>query len=150
MDSITTELIKKADIKDVVTRLFIGTDNRDWAVVRACFAENVRFDMSSMTGEEPGVIPAEAVVKGWEERLKNVDATHHQAGNFLIEVTSPKAKAFCYGTVFHYLADNSGRNTRTFVGSYEFGFMYDRGRWKIDAFKFNLKFIDGNPALENS
>lgn len=150
MDSITTELIKKSDIKEVVNRLFISTDIRDWPTVLDCLAENVHFDMSSMTGEEPRVMPATEVVAGWEEGLKHLEAVHHQSGNFLIDVESPKARVFCYGRASHYLPNATGRNVRTIVGSYNFGFMYERGRWKIDAFKFNLKFIDGNPDLENS
>jgi hypothetical protein len=150
MNSITTELIKKSDIKDVVNRLFVGTDNRDWSAVLECFADNVHFDVSSMTGEAPKEMTAMEIVEGWQEGLKHLEAIHHQAGNFLIEVDSADAKVFCYGTAWHYLPNESGRNTRIFVGSYDFGLTYRRYRWKIKAFKFNLKFIDGNPDLENS
>jgi len=41
-------------------------------------------------------------------------------------------------------------NTRTFVGSYDFELLKDAGRWRIAKFKFNLKYLDGNPDLENS
>jgi hypothetical protein len=150
MNSITTELIKKSDVKDTVNRLFIGTDNRDWPAVLECFAEHVHFDVSSMTGEAPKEMTAKDIVAGWDEGLKHLEAIHHQAGNFLIDIDQSEAKVYCYGTAWHYLPNQSGRNTRAFVGSYDFGLFYWRGRWKINAFKFNLKFIDGNPDLENS
>jgi hypothetical protein len=65
-------------IVETITRLFLGTDNRDWNAVQRCFAPRVLFDMTS-------------------------------------------------------LADHLVRSQKD---------------WKIDRFKFNLKFIDGNPNLE--
>jgi hypothetical protein len=40
------------------------------------------------------------------------------------------------------------QNNRVFVGSYDFHFLKIGGVWKIDKFKFNLKFIEGNKGLE--
>jgi hypothetical protein len=34
-----------------------------------------------------------------------------------------------------------------FVGGYDFHLLQD-GEWRIDLFRFNLKFIDGNVELE--
>ena len=61
-----------------------------------------------------------------------------------------RAAAFCYGIAYHYLPNASGRNTRTFVGSYDFELEKDGGAWHIRSFKYNLKFLDGNLNLESS
>ena len=45
-------------------------------------------------------------------------------------------------------AEESGRNTRVFVGSYDFQLRLAAGRWQINRFRFELKFLDGNPQLE--
>ena len=37
---------------------------------------------------------------------------------------------------------------RTFVGSYDFTLVRDGSAWRIDGFRFNLKYMDGNPNLE--
>jgi hypothetical protein len=34
------------------------------------------------------------------------------------------------------------------VGSYDLHLVKDDGGWKIDEFKFNLKFMEGNRDLE--
>jgi hypothetical protein len=34
------------------------------------------------------------------------------------------------------------------VGSYDFHLTRIEGRWLIDSFRFNLKFLEGNPELE--
>jgi hypothetical protein len=43
----------------------------------------------------------------------------------------------------------SGRNTRVFVGSYDFHLQRVADGWRIDLFRSKVKFIDGNRDLEN-
>jgi hypothetical protein len=85
----------------------------------------------------------------WGNCLKNLEAVHHQTGNLKIDVIDEKALAFCYGTASHFKKMKSGNNTRTFVGSYDFHLTRTNEEWRIDSFKFNLKYIDGNLNLEN-
>lgn len=42
----------------------------------------------------------------------------------------------------------SGRNTRVFVGSYDFHLQLRDAGWRIDLFRFKVKFVDGNLELE--
>jgi len=53
-------------VEEVVTRLFIETDRRDWAAVKACFAPSVRFDMTSMAGGSPATMSLDEITSGWE------------------------------------------------------------------------------------
>jgi 3-phenylpropionate/cinnamic acid dioxygenase small subunit len=145
-DPVQTLLVKDRII-DVLTTLFISTDNGDWAAVRACFAPSVHFDMSSMPGGEETQITPEKITAGWEEGLRSLQAVHHQIGNYQIEVGEDEATAFCYGTASHYKKNASGQNTRTFVGSYDLHLIQDGVTWRIDSFRFNLKYIDGNVDL---
>ena len=142
------ELLDKDAIGETVARLFIGTDRRDWEAVKACLTDEVLFDMSSLSGEDPATLTAQAIVDMWEAGLRPLEAIHHQAGNFLARVDGDRATAFCYGIASHYLSNPSGRNTRTFVGSYDFSLVRLEGRWRISAFRFTLKYIDGNKNLE--
>jgi hypothetical protein len=145
-DPIAT-LIEKDRILDVVNRLFIGTDRRDWPGVMECFAETVLFDMTSMAGGEPSTLTPRQIVDGWEQGLKDLKAIHHQVGNYLVTVDGNDADVFCYGVALHYLPRKSGQDTRRFVGSYDFHLEKAEDSWRIDAFRFNLKFTDGNPNL---
>ncbi len=142
--------VEKELIIEAVTRLFIYTDNRDWQKVKALFAPRVLFDMTSLTGGEPSTLTPQDIVNGWDGGLKDLKAIHHQAGNFLVDISGDAADVFCYAAAWHYLPNSTGRNTRTFVGSYDIHLMKLAGEWKIDRFKFNLKFIEGNVELERS
>jgi 3-phenylpropionate/cinnamic acid dioxygenase small subunit len=146
-DTVRT-LADERQIIDCIVRLCVATDARDWVTVRACFTDVVRFDMTSLAGGEPADIPAEQIIDGWTVGLAPMEAVHHQLGNFRVSLRSDEADAFCYGTVYHYRRTASGRNTRTFVGSYDFRLVRADDVWRINAFRFNVKFVDGNLELE--
>jgi hypothetical protein len=137
-------------IIDTVNRLFISTDNRDWVEVRALFTPRVLFDMTSLAGGQPAIITSQEIADGWDKGLKGLKAIHHQAGNYLVDVKNDEASVFCYGIAWHYLPNKTNKNTRTFVGSYDIHLVRQDKEWRIDKFKFNLKFIDGNPDLEKA
>jgi hypothetical protein len=129
---------------EAVTTLFVETDKRDWAAVQSCFAPGVFFDMSSQGGGPPGVTTPDRIVQGWKNGLKNLEAIHHQVGNFLVHINGEAATVFCYGIAFHYLPNPSRQNTRTFVGSYEFHLVKQGGVWLIDTMAYHARFVDGN------
>jgi len=87
-------------------------------------------------------------VADWREGLSHLEAIHHQAGNYEVEVEGEQATATCYGIAFHYLRNDTGRNTRRFVGTYDLNLRKVRGRWCLDRLRYNLKFVDGNTDLE--
>jgi hypothetical protein len=150
-DSLPT-LLDRERIVACLTELFLATDRRDWAAVEACFAPAVRFDMSSAGGAPPATVPAGEITAGWRSGLAGVEHLHHQVGNVVVLIAGEEARAFCYGIAYHYRARADGRNTRVFVGSYDFELARERGGqgfgWRITAMAFTLKFLDGNPALE--
>jgi hypothetical protein len=147
MNTDLQRLIDKEDVIRKVTELFVYTDQRDWPKVRSRFAESVHFDMTSMAGGDPVNLTPDQITSAWDEGLKTLQAIHHQVGNFIVDVKENEAKLFCYGIASHYLENQTGENTRTFVGSYDFHLIRQQKDWKIDQFKFNLKYVDGNAEL---
>lgn len=148
MEEAVRELIERERVAAVVNTLFTATDRRDWAQVRGCFGELVTFDMTSLAGGTVQQLSPDAIASGWEVGLKALDAVHHQTGNMTVTISGSGADVSCYGTAYHYRPTKSGRNTRTFVGSYDFHLVHADGEWRIDLFRFLLKFVDGNLELE--
>lgn len=146
MDSLNL-LIEKDKVITTCTLLFNHTDARNWSGVRTCFAPEVLFDMTSLAGGEPATMTPEQITDAWEQGLKPLHAIHHQVGNFIVDVKDNQADVFCYGTASHYLPNPTKHNTRVFVGSYDFHLNKANVDWRIDKFKFNLKYIDGNKEL---
>jgi hypothetical protein len=142
------DLLQKDRVIDRINELFIATDEKQWERVRACFTTDIVFDMSSLTGQPPSTVPSADVVAGWKAGLAPIEAVHHQVGNYRVTGGEREADAFCYGIAMHYRKTASGRNTRTFVGSYQFHLVRDGEAWQIDRFRFEAKFVDGNLQLE--
>jgi hypothetical protein len=142
------DLLEKEAIAKVLNRLFMATDARDWPRVRECFADSVHFDVTSLAGGQPARLSPAEITAGWEAGLLPLDALHHQTGNLEISVSGDEATASCYGVAWHYRRTRSGRNTRVFVGSYDFHLVRADGAWRIDLLRFNSKFVDGNLELE--
>ena len=140
-------LLEKDKIVTTCTLLFNHTDARDWAGVQTCFAPEVLFDMTSLAGGVPVTLTPQAITDGWEQGLKSLKAIHHQVGNFIVDVKDNQAEVFCYGIASHYLPNPTKNNTRVFVGSYDFHLCKRAEIWRIDRFKFNLKYVDGNKEL---
>lgn len=142
------DLVQRNRIADLVTTLFGATDAREWEQVRRCFAARVTFDMTSLAGGEPAELTPEQITDAWDAGLKPIEWVHHQVGNLAVTCNAAEATASCYGIAYHHRSTTSGRNTRVFVGSYDFHLQRTDGEWRIDLFRFNLKFIDGNRELE--
>jgi 3-phenylpropionate/cinnamic acid dioxygenase small subunit len=142
-------LIAKDRIIDTLNRLFIATDERDWAGVEACFADQVVLDMTSLVGGEPLNLTPSEITAAWNENLRPIEAIHHQVGNYRVEPLGDEADVSCYGIATHYRKTVSGNNTRTFVGTYDFHLRRDGDQWRVALFRFNLKYLDGNLKLES-
>ena len=144
------ELIERASIVDTIVQLFVATDRRDWPAVESCFGDDVLFDMTSLAGGEPARLSPAQISAAWAEGLAPIEALHHQAGNFQVQIAGKRALAACYGVAWHHRRVASGRNTRTFVGSYEFQLAQSAARvWRIDHFRFLCKFVEGNLELDS-
>lgn len=106
--------------------------------------------MTSLAGGQPTTLSADQIAGAWERGLKGLSAVHHQVGNYKVSLSGNEADVFAYGIAYHYLPNPTELNSRTFVGSYNLHLVRSDMVWKIDRFKFNLKFIDGNKDLEGS
>ncbi|WP_394746923.1 nuclear transport factor 2 family protein [Spongiimicrobium salis] len=137
---------EQQQIQEVVTSVFIHTDNGHWSAVEALFDAQVDLDYSSMTGNPAVSLSPQAITTAWKTVLPGFLHTHHQIGNFVIKVVEDKAHAFIYGTATHYLEDDAG-SLWTVVGTYDFDLEKRMGDWKINKMKFNYKYQTGNPEL---
>lgn len=144
------ELSKRDAIIDVVNRLFVYTDSQDWTrLVEEVFAEEVLFDMSSAGGAERATLSPQKICDMWKTGFEGIDAIHHQAGNYLVTISEDvNAEVLCYAVAMHYKKSASRGNVREFVGTYNIMLAFTDHGWRINGFKYNLKFIQGNATLE--
>ncbi len=142
------EYLESKKVEQAIIRLFVATDKSDWNNLSEVFNDFVELDYSSMTGVAGSVLSSKDIIAEWSAVLPGFDYTHHQIGNFIIEIEGDKAKAFCYGTATHFLG-NKNENLWTVVGSYDFTLKRHEHQWKITAMRFNYKYQSGNGELVN-
>jgi SnoaL-like domain len=137
----------KEEIIETVNKLFVYTDNRDWDKLQIeIFTESVDFDMSSLGGDA-FVKTSKQICEEWAKGFEGIDSVNHLAGNFIVDINDNSADVFVYATATHYKNSAANGKTREFVGSYNIHLLQVEGIWKIDKFKYNLKYATGNLEL---
>ncbi|HEY0743433.1 MAG TPA: nuclear transport factor 2 family protein [Chryseosolibacter sp.] len=141
---------KREAVIELVNKLFIYTDSRQWhLLIKDVFKEKVYFDSSSLDGAPAMELVAGAICDRWREGLKDIDHVHHHTGNFIVDFYNEEvqAKVFCYATASHFKESASRGKTREFVGAYELHASFTDFGWRIDKFRYDLKYITGNTEL---
>jgi len=143
------QFTEREQIVETVNKLFIYTDNQEWTKLQEeVFTSTIELDMLSMGAEKAENVSSREICYRWEKAFEELDAIHHQAGNYLVTISGDHAEVYAYSIASHYKEAPKKGKTREFVGSYDLHLSKIHGRWKIDKFKYNLKYSTGNMALE--
>jgi hypothetical protein len=140
----------REQVVEVLNRLFYYTDYQDWeGLQKEVFTQMVTLDMTSLGAESAEEVEAVQICAMWKEGFKGLDAIHHQAGTYIITLKGDAAEAKAYARATHYKAAATNGPVREFVGSYDFHLALTEAEagWRIDYFKFNLKYTSGNIEL---
>ena len=139
----------KFELVELANKLFMYCDNRDWQrLLDEVFVTEIFFDMTSAGGGEAALLPATEVCNLWRLGFTGIDAIHHQAGHYLVTVEGDQATIFGYAIAQHFKRAAVKGHTRSFVGSYDLKAERTKKGWRLSQFKYNLKFMDGNVAMD--
>jgi hypothetical protein len=143
------QFTEREQIVETVNKLFVYTDTQEWIKLQdQVFTSNIELDMVSMGAERPERLSSREICYRWEKAFEALDAVHHQAGNYIVEIDGDQANVLAYSIASHYKESANKEKTREYVGSYDLHLVKTFGGWRIDKFKFNLKYSAGNLALE--
>ena len=144
-----TKFSQREQIVEIVNKLFIYTDNRQWSSLQSeVFTHQVLLDMSSLGGPNEE-ISSKDICDMWQEGFKDLDAINHLGGNYLVDIPGDTtAKVFAYATATHYKQSAKNGTTREFVGTYDLGFTKTDLGWRISSFTYQLKYMQGNIDLQ--
>jgi hypothetical protein len=106
-DQLTTA---KAELRDLVTRMFVYTDRRRWADLSGVFADEVMLDWTALFGGEPAAAAGQEVGGIWQQGMAGWKATQHLTGNVLIDIdpNAGEATISVDAQATHYLPDDLG------------------------------------------
>lgn len=139
-------LADRLAIVDVITKMFVYTDQKRWVGLSAeVFTPKVDFDGGF--GGPVGERSAADIIADWRTGLADLDEVHHQSGNHLIDVDGDTARVHADAIAVHVKNAAVEGKTRTFVGSYSLGVERTADGWRVNRFHYHLKVIDGNADL---
>lgn len=142
-------LTEREQVVEVLNRLFYYTDHKQWDKLKSeVFKSEVLLDMTSLGAPKAEIWTAQRICDEWGKGFENLDAIHHQSGNYMIDINDSSANAKAYAIASHYKKDTSQGSTREFIGSYDFVLDKTKDGWRLNSFKFNLKYMRGNLELE--
>ncbi|MGV6846574.1 MAG: nuclear transport factor 2 family protein [Lutibacter sp.] len=139
---------EREQVVETINRLFYYTDYQEWGhLINEVFSEKITLDMTSLGAQKVEILSAEQICDVWKKGFENIDAVHHQAGNYMVTINGNSAKVKAYAMASHYKKNAKNGPIREFVGSYDFKLKKELNSWKLYYFKFNLKYILGNTEL---
>jgi hypothetical protein len=140
---------EREQIVETVSKLFVFTDEQKWRKLQEeVFTSEIQLDMVSMGAPGTERVSARKICYRWEKAFEELDAVHHQAGNYIVEINGEEAEVSAYSIATHYKESARKGTTREYVGSYDLHMVKRPDGWRIDKFKFNLKYSTGNLTLE--
>ena len=130
-------------VAEVVARVAYEADARDWAAVRALYADTVRVDYTSLAGGEPASVPADALIAGWRELLPGFELTQHMLGPVVVRLDGDRATARTHVRALHRI----GAEEWIVGGHYTYRLARRGDGWVITHHTLGGAYQEGNRGL---
>ena len=130
-------------VTSVIYDLFEATDALEWDRVENLFADTVRLDYSSLTGQEPALLAWLDIVAWREARLPWFGVVLHQIQQPTVVVYGDTATASHRWLAIEYVETDEWQLYWTVWGVYEYILARTNDGWKIQTMMFDAKYEDG-------
>jgi hypothetical protein len=147
--STPTETEDRLAILDLIGRLVLALDGRDWDALGQLFTDTVYSDRTSLLGGEPVTVGRAEFVEGWRQTLQNLDEVHHMITCHVITLDGDRAACSANMMGTHVYANHSGGPIWTVGGRHDYQLQRTADDWKISGLTFNLQWATGNMNIVN-
>jgi 3-phenylpropionate/cinnamic acid dioxygenase small subunit len=150
MDSTThAELLQRladeSELRDLIHRYAFGLDNRDWALWRSIFLDEVVIDMSDFEPDPPPrLLPIDKHVRAVERMFAHFDATQHFIGSHRYDIDGDRAVITAHMRAEHWLTSGQGGDKYTMFGTYTDTCVRTANGWRLATVKLSLLREEGN------
>jgi len=134
-------LAAREDIRDLLVRVALAQDGRDWVGLADCFQSDALYQHPG--GELHGV---DAIVDRARTALTPLDASQHLLGTILVTLAE-EATAITYFHAQHVRYGTPGGDLCVIAGTYRDRLSCTDGRWRIAHRTQEYTWRDGNPAV---
>ena len=133
----------RAAIHDLLVRLALAQDVRDWDALADCFQTDAVYVHPG--GELVGV---EAIVNRTRTALTPLDASQHLLGTILVTIADDQATAVTYFQAQHVRRGTPGGDLYIIAGTYRDHLVHDVDRiWRVAHRTQEYTWRHGNPQV---
>lgn len=133
----------RTEITNVVNRIAILTDLRDWEGVCQCFTERVTVDYTSLMGGQPESIAPDALVQSWKSFFTSTfKTTQHLLGTQSITVQGDTATCLSQFQARHIALDPT-QGVWTLGGHYNHDLANTAAGWRVGGIKLTWTWEEG-------
>ncbi len=122
-------------------------DNKDWATMKACLANEVYVDYSSFRKTEPATISSSEYVELRKKGLSGL-TTNHTYSNYNIIIEGNTAHCECDFMIQRFTGDRS--NFFHSYGIYIFELVFKGNNWLISKITQTVDHNEGNPGIHGA
>ena len=140
----TTATEDRLAILELIARLGLLVDARDWNALQQLFTDPVYSDRTSLFGGEPESLSPAELVEGYRQALGNLDAVHHLITCQVIDLNGDEATSAANMQGTHVLANSSGSPMWTVGGRHDYQLKRTADGWKIAGLTFTVQWATGN------
>jgi hypothetical protein len=143
----TSELEDRMAIIELIGRLVLLLDARDWTALESLFTDTVYNDRTSLTGGEPETLGVAEFVGGWRYLMANLDAVHHLATCHVIDLDGDRATCAANMIGTHVLANATGGPIWMVGGRHDYQLTRTADGWRIAGITFTIQWGTGNQNI---
>ena len=140
----TTATEDRLAILDLIGRLGLLVDARDWNALQQLFTDPVYSDRTSLFGGEPQTNTPAELVGGLQYVLGKLDTTHHLISCQVIDLNGDEATSAANMQGTHVLANASGGPMWTVGGRHDYQLKRTADGWRIAGWTFTVQWATGN------
>ena len=143
-------------LRDSYNRYAQGIDEKDWPLVRSCFADQIALNYTALghsAGESGGTTPADEWVGVLRGVIEGFDITQHRITNHRFEISDELVRCRAYLSADHIIFPDpeskelGPQDCVTVVGQYSNEYQLIGGSWKICRSALAHHYTTGNPGL---
>jgi hypothetical protein len=143
-DSRPTGTEDRLAILELIGKLSLLLDARDWDALEGIWTNPLHYDRTSLFGGEPETLTPAELVAGYRQNLGGLDATNHLITCHVISLDGDRATCAANMQGVHVFANSSGGPIWTVGGRHDYQFERTADGWKIASLKFTIQWATGN------
>lgn len=132
-----------AELTRIADGIDRAVDTRDWPRARAYFADRIRVDFRSLSGQPPAEIAADDLIKAWSANLTGAKTSFHMRTNHMVTIEGDRARMTSAGYAWNRMEGN-GDPLWEVWGTYTHDFVRTPQGWRVSGMTLDVAHQRGN------